>query len=99
MRRERFCAAFDADKRAEHASGTASRLTAMRLASLSLCSSLTALSALGCASGDPSIARSNDATEQSLVCTPSDHPLAPSSLLTRAQYDATIADLMGDSSR
>lgn len=31
-----------------------------------------------------------------LVCLADQHPAAPLSLLTRAQYDATIADLLGD---
>src|SRR5882724_1047681 len=33
-----------------------------------------------------------------LVCQPDLHPTSPLSLLTRAQYDATIADLVGDTS-
>jgi hypothetical protein len=70
----------------------------MRFASLSSLSGLAALCALGCSSGDPSIAVRNTATAQALVCTPSDHPTSPASLLTRAQYDATIADLLGDDS-
>jgi len=34
-----------------------------------------------------------------LVCQANQHPAAPISLLTRAQYDATIADLLGDNSQ
>ena len=34
-----------------------------------------------------------------LVCQADQHPAAPISLLTRAQYDATISDLLGDNSQ
>src|SRR5450755_1833862 len=34
-----------------------------------------------------------------LVCQPDLHPTSPLSLLTRVQYDATIADLLGDTSQ
>ncbi|MEI9947616.1 MAG: DUF1595 domain-containing protein [Pseudomonadota bacterium] len=34
-----------------------------------------------------------------LVCKADQHPSAPLSLLTRAQYDATISDLLGDNSQ
>ena len=34
-----------------------------------------------------------------LVCQPDSHPTSPLSLLTRVQYDATIADLLGDTSQ
>jgi len=34
-----------------------------------------------------------------LVCKADQHPAAPLSLLTRAQYDATISDLLGDNSQ
>ena len=33
------------------------------------------------------------------MCHPDQHPAAPLSLLTRAQYDATISDLLGDNSQ
>ena len=34
-----------------------------------------------------------------LVCQPDLHPTSPLSLLTRVQYDATIGDLLGDTSQ
>jgi len=34
-----------------------------------------------------------------LTCNPNQHPPSPLSLLTRAQYDATVADLLGDASQ
>jgi uncharacterized protein DUF1592/uncharacterized protein DUF1588/uncharacterized protein DUF1595/uncharacterized protein DUF1587/uncharacterized protein DUF1585 len=34
-----------------------------------------------------------------LVCRANEHPTAPLALLTRAQYDATISDLLGDDSQ
>ena len=37
-------------------------------------------------------------TSTPLVCKPAEHPTAPLSLLTSVQYDATIADLLGDTS-
>jgi len=40
-----------------------------------------------------------DAPTDGLVCNASQHPSAPLSLLTRAQYDATISDLLGDDSQ
>ncbi|HEY3664515.1 MAG TPA: DUF1587 domain-containing protein, partial [Polyangiaceae bacterium] len=44
----------------------------------------------GSAGGDGTVA---------LVCKPELHPASPLSLLTRVQYDATVLDLLGDSSQ
>src|SRR5512142_436185 len=40
-----------------------------------------------------------DANADGLVCKANQHVVAPLSLLTRAQYDATISDLVGDNSQ
>ena len=40
-----------------------------------------------------------DVLEDGLVCKANQSPAAPFSLLTRTQYDATIADLLGDNSQ
>jgi Protein of unknown function (DUF1592)/Protein of unknown function (DUF1588)/Protein of unknown function (DUF1595)/Protein of unknown function (DUF1587)/Protein of unknown function (DUF1585) len=72
---------------------------------------LTLAAASGCSSGSPSVASvgaagsagtagsAGDATTAPLLCKPELHPTSPLSLLTRVQYDATIADLLGDTSQ
>jgi hypothetical protein len=64
-------------------------------------STLLFLALLGCSSGVPTVTSTSPApsdTTDALVCNPDEHPPSPLSLLTRAQYDATIADLLGDTS-
>ena len=47
----------------------------------------------------PVVAAPPGASADGLVCQAGQHPSAPLSLLTRTQYDATIADLLGDNSQ
>src|ERR1043165_968508 len=42
---------------------------------------------------------SDQPASDGLVCKADQHAIAPLSLLTRVQYDATIADLLGDNSQ
>ncbi|HEY3256090.1 MAG TPA: DUF1592 domain-containing protein, partial [Polyangiaceae bacterium] len=69
---------------------------------LRLLGSACALSlAVACSSAGPAapaVGTSPDAGD-GLVCNADLHPAAPLSLLTRAQYDATISDLLGDNSQ
>jgi len=59
--------------------------------------------AAACSSAEPGAAPvappPPDTPADGLVCKADQHPVAPLSLLTRAQYDATIADLLGDNSQ
>jgi len=61
--------------------------------------------AAACSSASPTpnpVSNTPPATEEpgdGLVCKADQHPVAPISLLTRTQYDATIADLLGDNSQ
>ncbi|MEO8905961.1 MAG: DUF1588 domain-containing protein [Polyangiaceae bacterium] len=61
--------------------------------------------ASGCSSGKQSSpntgtagAAGEGAGTTALVCKADEHPTSPLSLLTRVQYDATVADLLGDTS-
>jgi len=47
----------------------------------------------------PAIADPAQPPADGLVCNADQHPTAPLSLLTRTQYDATVADLVGDTSQ
>src|SRR6187402_1679500 len=47
----------------------------------------------------PAVAGPPDVPGDGLVCQVGQHPAAPLALLTRSQYDATIADLLGDNSQ
>jgi hypothetical protein len=57
------------------------------------------LAALGCSSGAPSVGSATSTDIGEALCTPDEHPPSPLSLLTRTQYDATIADLLSDTSQ
>jgi len=58
------------------------------------CSSVTPAPAPAAAAGAPSVP-----PVDGLVCNADQHPVAPLSLLTRTEYDATISDLLGDNSQ
>ncbi|HYQ30266.1 MAG TPA: DUF1592 domain-containing protein [Polyangiaceae bacterium] len=58
--------------------------------------------AVACSSAAPSTPSAAAAPPDDgdgLVCNADQHPAAPLSLLTRAQYDATVSDLLGDNSQ
>lgn len=72
----------------------------MRAVSRCVVGAWLALLAVGCyptTEPDHTKPRAAD-TAQDLVCHPEEEPTSPLALLTRAQYDATIADLLGDDS-
>jgi len=59
--------------------------------------------AAACSSAPPSAAPEppppDNTLADGLVCHADQHPVTPLSLLTRTQYDATVADLLGDNSQ
>ncbi len=83
--------------------GSACALTLAAACSSGSPSTLAGAAGSGVAAGGGSGAASDSGgggdSADTLVCKPDEHAVAPLSLLTRTQYDATIADLLGDDSQ